>query len=102
MHRRQALGLLAGLACCPFCAASVPAADSHWSYEGQDGPARWGDLDSANRACSVGMQQSPIDIGATIRAQLNPLNIMWDKRAETIVNNGHTIQLDIGDTSVLG
>jgi carbonic anhydrase len=101
MHRRQALQLLAGFACCPFCTTSVPAAESHWRYEGQEGPARWGELDPANRACSLGMQQSPIDIGTTIRAQLDPIKIMWDKHAETIANNGHTIQLDIGDTSVL-
>jgi len=101
MHRRRALQLLAGFACCPFCTTSVPAAESHWRYEGQEGPARWGELDPANRVCSLGMQQSPIDIGTTIRAQLDPIKIMWDKHAETIANNVHTIQLDIGDTSVL-
>ena len=55
-----------------------------------------------NRACSLGDQQSPIDIGDTIRAQLAPLKITWDKSCETIVNNGRTIQLNMGQTSVLG
>jgi carbonic anhydrase len=102
MHRRQALRLFAGLALCPFCAPSGFGADAHWSYEGADGPAKWGELDAANRVCSVGAQQSPIDIGDVIRAQLTPLKITWDKRAETVVNNGHTIQVNIGESSVLG
>jgi|SRR5215467_12681478 len=101
MHRRQALRLFAGLACCPICTPSSFAADAHWSYEGADGPAKWGDLDAANRACSIGSQQSPIDIRDPIRAELNPLKIIWDKRADTIVNTGHTIQVNSGDSSVL-
>ena len=101
MHRRQTLKLLAGLALCPLCAPKGFAADAHWSYEGADGPAKWGDLDAANRACSVGVQQSPVDIGETIKAQLAPLKMTWAKSADTIVNNGHTIQLNMGDSSVL-
>src|SRR5258708_1070915 len=102
MHRRQALKLFAGLALCPLCAPSGFGADAHWSYEGTDVPGRWGDVDAVNRVCSVGVQQSPIDIGGVIRAQLTPLKIAWDKRAETIVNNGHTIQVNVGESSVLG
>src|SRR6266849_3631697 len=64
MHRRQALKLFAGLALCPLCAPQGFAADAHhWSYEGAEGPAKWGDLDAASRVCSVGIQQSPVDIG---------------------------------------
>jgi carbonic anhydrase len=102
VHRRQALKLFAGLALCPLCAAKTFAADTHWSYEGTaDGPAKWGDLDPANRACSLGVQQSPVDIGETIKAQLPPLKMTWAKTADTIVNNGHTIQLNMGGNSVL-
>jgi carbonic anhydrase len=100
MLRRQALKLFAGLALCPLCAPRSFAAE--WSYEGAHGPAKWGDLDPASRVCSTGTQQSPIDIGDAIRAQLNPLKITWDKHADTIVNNGHTIQLTGTDGSVLG
>jgi carbonic anhydrase len=99
IHRRQALKLFAGLALCPLCAPRGFAADAHWSYEGAEGPAKWGDLDAASRACSVGSQQSPIDIGTTVKAQLGALKITWDKNADTIVNNGHTIQLAMGETS---
>jgi carbonic anhydrase len=99
LHRRQALKLLAGLALCALCAPCGFAADANWSYAGAGGPAKWGDLHPAYRACSVGSQQSPIDIGTTIKAQLGPLKITWEKNADTIVNNGHTIQLDMGETS---
>jgi carbonic anhydrase len=101
MHRRRALKLFAGLALCPFCAPRSFAADAHWGYEGADGPSKWGDLDPANRACSIGGEQSPIDIRDPIKAQLGALNITWDKTTDTIVNNGHTIQVNIGDSSVL-
>jgi carbonic anhydrase len=49
----------------------------------------------------VGRQQSPIDVGTTVKAQLAPLNITWAKNTDTIVNNGHTIQVNMGDSSVL-
>jgi carbonic anhydrase len=104
MHRRQALKLFAGLALCPLCAPRGFAADEHWSYEGSTGPDKWGDLDPANRVCAVGSQQSPLDIDQSIRAQLAPLRMAWAKRADTIVNNGHTIQLNVapGGTLTVG
>lgn len=101
MHRRQALKLLAGLTLCPLCAPKGFAADTHWSYEGADGPDKWAGLDAANRVCSVGAQQSPIDIGETIKAQLMPLKMSWARRADTIINNGHTIQVNFGEGSKL-
>jgi carbonic anhydrase len=105
MNRRHALKALAGLALCPLCASAGFAAEgAHWGYEGESGPDHWGDLDAASKVCSAGAQQSPIDIGNTIRAQLPPLKITWNKKADTIVNNGHTIQLNAaaGGTLALG
>jgi carbonic anhydrase len=65
MNRRRALKALAGLALCPLCPPSGFAAEgAHWSYEGGNGPAKWGDLDAANKVCAIGAQQSPIDIVA--------------------------------------
>jgi carbonic anhydrase len=96
MDRRQALKLLAGLAACPVCASAGWAAD--WSYEGATGPDHWGDVDAASRVCASGNQQSPVDIGSPIKAQLPALKINWAKRVNTIVNNGHTIQLDVADS----
>jgi len=102
MNRRHALKTLAALALCPICTRPGFAAEGpHWSYEGDTGPTKWGDLDAANNVCSAGSQQSPIDVEATMKARLWPLELSWARRAETIVNNGHTIQLNFGDGSRL-
>ena len=102
MNRRHALKALAGLALCPLCASAGFAAEgAHWSYEGATGPSHWGDIDAASKVCSAGSQQSPIDIAASIKAQMSPLRIAWSRKADTIVNNGHTIQLNVAAGSTL-
>ena len=74
MNRRHALKALTGLVLCPLCASTGSAAEgAHWTYEGTTGPANWGDVDAASKVCSVGSQQSPIDINGSIKAQLPPL-----------------------------
>ncbi|MFY9829106.1 MAG: carbonic anhydrase family protein, partial [Rhodoplanes sp.] len=100
--RRRALKAVAVLAACPLCGSGVFAAEgAHWSYEGAQGPSHWGDLDAASKVCSIGSQQSPIDIESPIEAELPPLKIQWAKSADTIVNNGHTIQLNAAPGSTL-
>jgi carbonic anhydrase len=101
MDRRHALKALAGIALCPMCRPAFAAEGAHWSYEGATGPAKWGDLDAADKACAVGSQQSPIDIDRAIRAQLPALKLSWAKSADTIINNGHTIQLNFAEGSTL-
>ena len=102
MHRRQALKVFAGLVLCPLCASAGLAEDAHhWGYEGETGPDMWGSLDAANGMCSSGSQESPIDITGAISAGLPPLHIRWRKRPDTIVNNGHTIQLNFAGGDAL-
>src|SRR5262249_10282285 len=45
-----------------------------------------------------------IDITGTISARQPPLKISWSRRPDTIINNGHTIQLSVteGDSLRLG
>ncbi|MBR0829221.1 carbonic anhydrase family protein [Bradyrhizobium manausense] len=97
MNRRDALKAFAALALCPLCKPAFAAEGAHWSYEGGNGPTKWGDLDAANKACSIGAQQSPIDIDHPIKSQLPTLKLSWPKSADTIVNNGHTIQLNFAE-----
>ncbi|HXV32282.1 MAG TPA: carbonic anhydrase [Sinorhizobium sp.] len=93
MERRNFIKGLALLAACPLCVKTAFAAEGvHWSYEGEAGPANWGDLDAENAACSAGSQQSPIDIHGAIKADLPDLAVDW-KSGGTILNNGHTIQV---------
>ncbi|KPF94449.1 carbonate dehydratase [Rhodopseudomonas sp. AAP120] len=103
MDRRAILKAFAGLALCPLCATAGVAAEGahHWGYEGDSGPAKWGELDSANQICSIGVQQSPIDIGVTVSANLYPIETEWTGKVDTIVNNGHTIQVNVADDSKL-
>ena len=101
MNRRNALKALSGLVLCPLCASTGFAAEEHWTYEGATGPDKWGDLDAASKVCSAGSQQSPIDITGSIKSQLPPIKIDWGKTADTIVNNGHTIQLNVGQGGTL-
>jgi carbonic anhydrase len=79
---------------------AVPAAraeEHHWSYEGNEGPANWGEF---AEACKAGKQQSPINIrtkGAHKAAAkgLPRIGFSWSKSKGTLVNNGHTIQVDL-------
>jgi carbonic anhydrase len=102
MHRRQALKVFAGLALCPQCALTTFAAEHHWTYKGEAGPDKWGSLDAADAACSTGSsQQSPIDITGPISARQPTLKVSWSKRPDSIVNNGHTIQLGFAEGDAL-
>jgi carbonic anhydrase len=107
MYRRQALKALARWALCPLCAAAGFAEESHgphWSYDGATGPDKWGGLDAASGMCTTGTQQSPINLIEPISARQPQLDVAWSKRPDTIVNNGHTIQLNFaaGDTLKVG
>ena len=105
MHRRQALQYFAGLALCPLCARAglgeETHAGPHWSYEGATGPDNWGGLEAANKVCSTGTQQSPIDLSEPVSARQPALDLDWKTRPDTIVNNGHTIQLNFGEGSMV-
>jgi carbonic anhydrase len=102
MDRRSFFKGLAAMALCPICAPVGFAAEgAHWGYEGAHGPDKWGEVDAASKVCSLGSQQSPIDITSTVRAQLPLLKIAWGKSADTIVNNGHTIQANFAEGSTL-
>jgi len=51
--------------------------------------------------CSSGAQQSPVDLVEPIGARQPRLDIRWSRRPNTIVNNGHTIQLNFTAGDVL-
>src|SRR5687768_2346864 len=67
---------------------------AHWSYEGESGPAHWGELSPDYALCSTGQEQSPVNIPVT--APLNPANLTYRylPSALNIVNNGHTVQVN--------
>ena len=68
----------------------------HWSYAGEAGPERWGELGAAFATCGSGEQQSPIDIPASIvPGHLSALTFDYAPGPATIVNNGHTMQVGL-------
>ena len=68
----------------------------HWSYEGESGPQSWGKLSPANAKCDLGDRQSPIDIRDGIRVDLDPLSFDYKASQFSVVDNGHTIQVNMG------
>jgi carbonic anhydrase len=96
MQRRALLKRLALLGFCPLCAGRGFAAEEpHWSYQGYSGPEHWGALAKENAACSAGSQQSPVDIVASTKADLPELKLAWLKEGGKMINNGHTVQLNV-------
>ncbi len=76
---------------------AAPAAEEHaphWSYQGLNGPESWGTLSSEYSTCATGTQQSPIDINSVRMAQLGSIDVNWKPFVPTVVNNGHTIQVN--------
>ncbi|HCJ7369192.1 TPA: carbonic anhydrase family protein [Enterobacter hormaechei subsp. xiangfangensis] len=70
---------------------------SHWSYEGKAGPENWGDLSGEFITCKSGKFQSPINIRHPIEAKLPPLRLDFRTAAESLVNNGHSLQVTVDD-----
>ena len=68
----------------------------HWAYTGHHGsPAHWAELDPAFETCAKGTKQSPVDIGKTVKTALPKLEFAYGSVAPVIVNNGHTVQVNL-------
>ena len=69
-------------------------APASWGYEPHNGPALWGTLDRAFRACALGTEQSPIDLTGGRRAELAPVEFDYGRSRIEVENTGHTIQIN--------
>ncbi|WP_394889823.1 carbonic anhydrase [Mesorhizobium sp. AaZ16] len=102
MQRRNFIKGFIALGACAICARAAFADEGvHWAYEGQDGPEHWGALDGANAACSAGSQQSPLNLTGAIKADIPQIGIDWKVGGGTVINNGHTIQINLPEGSTL-
>jgi carbonic anhydrase len=85
---------------CSHTGGSAP----HWSYEGHGGAAHWAELDPAFKTCATGREQSPVNIETrlvTPTADAKPLRFGYAASAGSVVNNGHTIQVDLVEAGAL-
>jgi carbonic anhydrase len=73
----------------------------HWGYEGETGPEHWGELSPDYATCSQGMEQSPVDIPAAAPVNPSGLRLEYQPSALNIVNNGHSIQVNVDAGSSL-
>lgn len=74
--------------------------DPHWEYEGEKGSRSWGGLDPTFKTCGIGKRQSPINIEEreAERGGLKPIPFNYKAGPGEIVNNGHTIQVNLANS----
>jgi len=65
----------------------------HWGYQGAEAPEYWGRLAPEFITCDTGKNQTPINIAGAIKANLAPLVINFHANKQSVINNGHTIQV---------
>ncbi len=70
----------------------------HWGYEGAMGPDRWGD---EFPTCAKGKSQSPLNIKGPFEKAMFPVAPDYKNGPLKIVNNGHTIQVNVPPGSKL-
>lgn len=89
---------LSALARAPAALAAETAGEAHakphWGYEGAGGPQNWGKLEPQFKVCELGLEQTPIDLNAGIKASVGGVNLSYQPMPLKVLNNGHTIQVN--------
>jgi carbonic anhydrase len=80
-------------------AAEPTEPEPQWSYEGDSGPEHWAELTPRFETCGKGARQTPIDVasGEAVAVGLEDIQFQYGTAEGTVVNNGHTIQVNVGD-----
>ena len=89
--------LLLSFSCTLFAASEHGGA--HWSYSGETSPAHWGELKPTFSTCKSGRQQSPINITGAHSVALPVIEPSYQAVPLHVLNNGHTIQINIAPGS---
>ncbi|MGE8559959.1 MAG: carbonic anhydrase [Acinetobacter sp.] len=71
-----------------------------WGYAKQTAPAQWGKIKPEYQACE-GVNQAPINIDQTISAKLPALKLNYSSKADTIINNHRTVQINFAEGNTL-
>lgn len=101
MKKHWALGIAAMMSFSGAAVASEHGHGVHWGYEGEGAPMHWGDLNAEYGLCKTGMSQSPVDIHGAMAADLAGIEFHYAAKADNIVNNGHTIQVNVAPGSYI-
>ena len=72
--------------------------DVHWGYAGDNGPEHWGDNFPV---CAKGKKQSPLNIVGPFEKSKDALSVSYKEGPLKIINNGHTIQVNVEPGSTL-
>lgn len=80
---------------------SQAEAHPHWTYEGEEGPAYWGDIDVSYATCGTGQSQSPINITSPSEEDLANVALYYQSSELNILNNGHTVQANYDEGSYI-
>ena len=91
------LTVMAGL----MMGTAAYADKAHWTYSGEEGPAHWGDLSPAFKACSTGRNQSPVNLTGFVESELKPLDIAYKAGGNKVINNSHSVMVSYQKGSVL-
>lgn len=84
-----------------FAEEHAHAAHPHWAYDGAEGPAHWGEMEAAFSTCTTGKNQSPINLTDFVKAELAPIKFDYKSGGDSIVNNGHTVQVHYAPGSTI-
>lgn len=96
---KTTLTLIAALTLGATLTARAEGTPAHWSYAEHGGAAQWAELDKSFETCKLGKNQSPIDIVTKgvkpAAADVKPVSFAYTAGAGEVVNNGHTIQVNL-------
>lgn len=84
-----------------IAAANKPKNGTHWTYEGEYGPANWSNINASWAKCNTGQRQSPIDLRDGIKVDLEQIVFDYRPSSFTEIDNGHTIQVTVGGGNYL-
>ena len=101
--RAKAAAMLGHGSPMPAAGGAAHGGEAHWSYEGDTGPQAWGRIKPEFNLCAIGKRQSPIHIDErdTLQGPAEPLVFSYQPSDGSVVNNGHTIQVDVqGDNTL--
>lgn len=105
VHRRRFLAFLGVGAGATIASSALPGAAwakekekekeaPHFTYEGETRAELWGELAPEYETCSIGGEQTPINVATTDAASsTSALELRYQPVAASALNNGHTLQV---------